>query len=249
MLRSEITFANGNRAAVVHVSSTATGSEILHALDIPFPRSVLVVSGGASGMSPDILPLVERLMVDGVAQVVAEDGIAVVDGGTQAGVMQAIGEGRARVGGTAPLIGVCPAARVAWPSGPTDASLRSLEPNHTHFVLAPGAHWGDETPFMFSLVATLCRHAASLAMLINGGSVARQEVLWNIRQQRTVIVVQGSGRLADMVADVWLDKIPPPDAEIATIIQSGRLILFDSRRGPEDLAILIRSGLARRSEV
>ena len=244
MLRSDISFANGNRAATVHAQTTATGSEILHALDIPSCQSVLVVSGGASGISPDILPLVERLLVDGVAQAVAEDGIAVVDGGTQAGVMQAIGEGRARVGGVAPLIGVCPAARVSWPGGPAGASLRLLEPNHTHFVLTPGEHWGDETPFMFSLVETLCRSAPSLAILINGGSVAQQEVLWNIRQQRTVIVVQGSGRLADLVADVWLNKIPPLDAEIATIIQSGRMILFDSCREPGDLALLIRSRLA-----
>lgn len=210
-------------------------------------------------MSSAEVTRLRRLLAEGVACVAAEEDITIIDGGTQAGVMQMIGEGRAAARDCAPLLGVCPAALVSWPGralsppvlstaegpkgGPAGDGLVPLEPNHTHFVLTPGNAWGDETEEMFALAAVLNDGVPSVAILANGGSIAQDEVLHNVCQGREIIVIRGSGRLADVIAAVVAGDVEPPDDEIAAIVQEGRITLFDIGDEPEALAALIRQKL------
>jgi hypothetical protein len=242
-----IRFPNGNRARVARVPSSADGAAIAAALDLPPPRAVLLVHGGALEMSITEMARLRRLVIDGVARVAAEEEITVIDGGTQAGVMQMMGEGRAAVSGNAPLIGVCPEALVSWPGGPTNNGRIPLEPNHTHFVLTDGDRWGAETATMFALAAALSVHAPSLAILANGGSVAQDELLFNVRQRREVIVIRGSGRLADVVAATIAGETGLFDSAVASIVREGRITLFDITDTPDALAALIRQRLFGRS--
>jgi hypothetical protein len=256
-----ITFPNGNQARAVyvpcgigyipqgvpceigHISQGAEGAVMAAALQLPPPRAVAMISGGASDMSPTEMARLRALLVEGVARVAAEESITLIDGGTQAGVMQMIGEGRAARGGDAPLIGVCPAALVTWPGGPADDARVPLEPNHTHFVLTDGDRWGAETETMFALAAALSKGIPSVAVLANGGSIARDEVLHHVRQGREIIVIRGSGRLADVIAAVVAGDMEPPDDEIAAIVREGRITLFDVTDKPEALAALVRQKL------
>jgi hypothetical protein len=239
---------NGKKAKAVHAPTGIEGAAIAAALELPTPRAVLMLSGGAADISPTEVCRLRDLLVEGVARIAAEEGIAVMDGGTQAGVMQMIGEGHAAARGTAPLIGVCPAALVTWPGGPTGEGRVPLEPNHTHFVLTDGDYWGAETDTMFALAAALSNGIPSIALLANGGSVARQEMLHNVRQGREIIVIRGSGRLADIIAAVVAGDMEPPDGEIAAIVRCGRITLFDITDGPEALAALIRQRLLKGGE-
>jgi len=234
-----IILSNDNHARAVLTPIGAAGATMAAALELPPPRAVLLLNGGASYMSSAKMTQLHDLL-QAVAHLVVEEGITVIDGGTRAGVMQIMGEGYASAGGRLPLIGVCPAALVSWPGGPADDHLTPLEPHHTHFVLTPGQRWGAETETMFALAAALSASAPSLAILVNGGSIARQEVLYNVRQKREIIVLQGSGRLADLIAAVVNGDMAPPDDEIATIVQDGRITVFDIARGPKALATLIR---------
>jgi len=240
-----IAFPNGNSARAIHAPAGADGPALATALRLPRPRAVLMLSGGASDMSPAEMARLRRLLAEGVARVAAEEGITVIDGGTQAGIMQMMGEGRAACGGNAPLIGVCPAALVTWPGGPTGTGLVPLEPNHTHFVLTEGVSWGDETETMFALLAALSEGVPSIALLANGGLIARDETLRNVRQGREVIVIRGSGRLADEIAAAAARDTKPADGddEIAAIVRDGRIALFDIGDGTEALAALIRRKL------
>ena len=248
---SQIAFPNKNQARAVHTSAGADGTAIATALGLPPPRAVLLLSGGASATPSARMGRLRRLLAEGVTRVAAEESITIIDGGTQAGVMRMIGEGRAAVRDCAPLIGVCPAALVSWPGralslpkgGLADDGLVPLEPNHTHFVLTPGDAWGDETDAMFALVAALSDGVPSVAILANGGSIARDEVLRNVRQGREIIVIRGSGRLADVIAAAVAGGVEPPDDEIAAIVREGRITLFDIGDEPEALAALIRRKL------
>jgi len=248
---SQIGFPNGNGARAVHAPAGADGTAIATALGLPPPRAVLLLSGGASDISFAEMARLRRLLAEGVARVAAEEGITVIDGGTQAGVMRMMGEGRANAGDCAPLIGVCPAALVSWPGralsppkgGPAGDGLVPLEPNHTHFVLTPSDAWGDETETMFALAAALSDGVPSVAILANGGSIARDEVLRNVRQGREIIVIRGSGRLADVIAAAVAGGVEPPDDEITAIVREGRITLFDIGDEPEALAALIRRKL------
>lgn len=248
-----IAFPNGNRALALRLEkatglaayapAAADGLAIAEALGLPPPRAFLLVHGGASAMPPAQMDRLRRL-AGGVARLVAEEVIAVIDGGTQAGVMQIVGEERARVEGTAPLIGVCPAALVSWPGGPASSNLVPLEPNHTHFVLTAGEHWGAETKTMFALAAALSSDGVpSVAILANGGPIAQDEVLQDIRQGREIIVIRGSGRLADSIAATIMGDNEPPGNEIAAIVREGHITLFDITDEPAALAALIRRKL------
>lgn len=237
-----IVFPNGNEARAVRSDAGANGTELAAALGLAKARAFLMISGGASNMSETGLERLRTLLADGVARVAAEEQIALIDGGTQVGVMQMVGEGRAASGGDAPLIGVCPATLVTWPGGPVGDDLVPLEPNHTHFVLTDGDSWGAETDTMFALAAHLSADAPSLAILANGGAVARDEVVRNVREGREIVVIAGSGRLADEVAAVA--KNPEgADDKLVALVRDGRIDLFEIDGRPESLAALVRSKL------
>ena len=261
-----IAFLNGNRALAVRAPAAADGLAIAKALRLLPSQAFLLIHGGASGIPSAKMDQLRNLLAEGVARLAAEEGIAIINGGTQAGVMRIIGEEHARAGSSAPLIGVCPATLVSWPGGPSGSDLVPLEPNHTHFVLTDGEHWGAETEAMFALAAALSRDGLpSLAILANGGPIAYDEVLQDIRQGREIIVIRGSGRLADAIAaavagDDERSRIravglhlaslrerssdnEPSDDELAAIVREGHITLFDITGEPAALATLIRRKL------
>ena len=79
---------------------------------------------------------------------------ALICGGTDIGVMSAIGKSRSRNSYQFPLIGIAPEGIVTWPEGPRNTSApflpgnerEQLESHHSHFILVPGSQFGDEFP-------------------------------------------------------------------------------------------------------
>lgn len=236
-------FPNNKQALAVYTSGQSDGQTLMRMLNLPPPRAVLLLHGGASDMEPVIIARVRHL-INEIAYVVAEENITVIDGGTRAGVMAMMGEAHAAAGARSPLIGVCPAGLIPLPGEPAGPGQTPLEPNHTHFVLTPGDRWGDETEMMFVLAAALSSQCPSVAILINGGVVSLQEMLYNVSQRREIIVFENSGRLADVIASARKGVITPPDEQIAAIAREGQFTLFDViYQEPMELATLIRQKL------
>ena len=128
--------------------------------------------------------------------------IAVGDGGTRAGIMEAAGRARRASGNAFSLIGVAPAGEIP-PRGKTP-----LDPNHSHIVAvddpsAP-AHdsWGSETVTMYWLFAKLSEGRPSVAIVANGGGITLKEVEANVRAGRHMILIEGSGRAADALGSL-----------------------------------------------
>src|SRR5215207_1178013 len=114
---------------IVPVRHGDIGLALCH-LGLRPPRPVLVVVGGAGGLGEaDVAPL-QSLFADGLAPLAERCGAAVIDGGTDAGVMSLIGQARAEIGGSFPLIGVAPTERVAIPGVPSSEGT-PLETHHT----------------------------------------------------------------------------------------------------------------------
>lgn len=240
-----ILFPNGNRARAVHTPTAIDGVAILDALDLPPARAVLLIHGGAKNMSLIAATRLRRLIAELVIQIAAKENIMVIDGGTQVGVAEIVGSGRAELAGGSPLIGVCPRALISWTDDPSAQGLTPLEPNHTHFILTDGNRWGDEIEAMFALAAALSKRLPAIALLVNGGDGARKEVLYNVHQEREIIVLAGSGRLADNIAAGMKGNVQPPDSGISYIIEKGRLTFFDIDDEPEALAALLYRKLFR----
>jgi hypothetical protein len=136
---------------------------------------------------------------------VAEQNAAVViDGGTDAGVMALMGQARAKLGGTFPLLGVAASGTIDLDltlGRSTESGYQApLEPHHSHFLLVPGDNWGDEALWISDVATALADPARCVTVLVNGGPIARDDVRHSLDAKRPVLVVAGTGRLADELA-------------------------------------------------
>ena len=238
------------------------------------PRTCISVFGGASGLHDLLVPNLRRVIGMGVVYTALATGGMILDGGTKAGVMDMIGSSVKnaftnclRIVGCSPE-GVCAptttkhgtscwshCGRAAWRAGVVNYPGKTpgennadLEPNHTHFVLVPSDDWGGETSTMFTLVEVLVRRIPVVAVLANGGQISKHEVVNAVRHGVAIVVIEGSGRLADQVARYvrhrdanpeWSpDTLAGDDPMLAEVLRDGRLHLFnvtESWQGMQEL--------------
>jgi len=185
--------------ASVHVERLADLESALLELGLAGGRPTIVVAGGAGGVAEPELDRLRPLFTQ-LALAAARLGAAVVDGGTDAGVMRLLGRARVEQGGSFPLVGVAARSLVVQPGTAVEGDRAPLEPNHSHVVLVPGERWGDETPWLVRVADCVAGGCPSLTLLVNGGDVALEEVAASVAAGRPVLVVAGSGRAADGVA-------------------------------------------------
>lgn len=234
------TFANGRRALTVRTNGQIDPAEIAAALKLPPCTRLLLISGGAGNMSGELFTRLRALFAE-VGRVIAHYQGTVIDGGTQSGVMQLMGEALAHAGSQVAHIGVLPAHADIGQAGLHAEDI--MEPHHPYFVLVEGYLWGDEVETMYALAGYLSANVPSVTLLVNGGAIALHEIEWNVRQNREVIVIAGSGRLADEIANAVQNPQANVRDRIATIVRNGRLTIFDIKSPPEELGRLLEQRL------
>ncbi len=257
--RKSIPLRSDHPAVAVFPSADSQAEEIAKALGIEETyKAVILVLGGAADLDKALIPRLTQLFGRGIARAAAETRAVILDGGTRAGVMALIGKGVAGRGYQNALIGVAPASKVSYPGGPEPSGqLVPLEPNHTHFVLVEGAEWGSETATLFSLAGALMvrpvvttrgrrkpkpasEKVPGLAILAGGGTVSREEALRAVRLQLPLIVVEGSGGLADEIAAAWKQRETLPDDPVmAEILADGEIHLHSLSNSVQGIERLI----------
>jgi hypothetical protein len=175
-------------------------------LDLPRGRAVLVVVGGADGVESAELQVIDDVLRRVAVPAVRSVGAAVVDGGTDSGVMRSLGLAVAAADHPAPLVGVTVAALVRSPGVPGQGT--ALEAHHTHVLLVDGEDWGDESAALAEVAALLADGAPTATLLVNGGEISRSDVQHSLRLGRPVVAVARTGRLADELAAA------PPDGVV-----------------------------------
>ena len=187
--------------AVVDVADSAALPEVLAANGITTDRPVPVCVGGAGGMSDDDGAAIEGLLHNLIAPAVDRWRAAVVDGGTDSGVMRMMGQARRAGGCEFPLIGVA-AAGTLRERGVVDSTgdRAEVEPHHTLVLRVPGDQWGDETPWLSAVAGLIAGKQPSVTVLINGGRIALSDAQMSLDAGRPLVVVAGSGRGADEIA-------------------------------------------------
>lgn len=124
-----------------------------------------------------------------------------------------------------------------------------LEPHHSNFFLTPTSEWGGETTTMFTVACVLRRRLPTVAVLANGGFISQQEIRTCVQLGIPVIVIEGSGRLADKIAQAvtdrstaepgaWDPERDVPDAGVREIIE-GDITLFSVASPPSALQDVI----------
>ena len=231
------TFPNGQTASILDASDKLGYSDSLVALGLKSPAPSMVIIGGASKMSPESKSRVVKLFTEVLAPIAQLYDITVFDGGTDAGVIHMMGQARQHIGGSFNLVGVAPKAKVDLPgysinldTDAEDEELIHLEEHHTHFALIPGANWGKESPWLAHCASLLANDYPSITVLINGGKISLSDLLLNLKVGRQIIVIAGSGRLADDIANTITKTATSEDPLIQNLAKTyypSQLSIFD----------------------
>jgi TRPM family ion channel/conflict system pore-forming effector with SLATT domain/uncharacterized protein DUF4231 len=237
----EIVFPNNNGAKLVAALRGVPMASLIEALGISPPKNLILLIGGADKLDEKLTSRLTQLFSRGIARAAADAEALIIDGGTEAGVMQIMGQSIVDRGRKSSLLGVAPAGKVTYPGGPSLASDDSapLDPNHSHFVLVDGNEWGSETETLFELAAAF--NVPVLAILVNGGAIAKDELLQSVRRNWPVIVIEGSGRLADEVAELKRQPSQIEDPALAEIVEEGDLRIFPITGALEDFERMLFS--------
>jgi len=238
----KIVFENNREAIAVLPAANSSAEEVAAALAIAQPQTLLLIIGGADDLEAKVRDRLIQLFGRGVARAAVEMNSLIIDGGTESGVMKMVGQGVADRGFKSTLIGVAPLGQVKFP-GSEGAGTNALDPNHSHFVLVEGKEFGDETGMIFKLADWFRSNAKSPAvvLLAGGGDITRREALQAVRQNLPLIVVEGSGGVADEIATAWKARPDLPDDPVmAEIIADGNIELHpltNSVKGAERLIV------------
>lgn len=237
----EYTFSNGQLAKILTVADDTGYEKALSSMGLYSPTPTLLVIGGASNMATESQAKLLQFFNGPLATLSETLGITVLDGGTDAGVIHMMGQARHHIGGQFNLIGVAPLQRIIFPgessphtvdhSGKSPSQIKEeedydrlcppveLEPHHTHFFLVSGYLWGSESRWLAQFSSVLAGRFPSVTLLINGGQVSVKDLKLNLELGRQVIVVAGSGRLADIIANTITRTNVSNDATIQNLVE------------------------------
>lgn len=186
-------------------------------------RPSIVLVGGAGGMSKEDIEKVQEFFEKNLLPFAYEKKAAILDGGTDSGVMAAMGRALTACSVDLPLVGV-----VARGIEKIDAML---EPHHSHFMFCPGSQWGDESQWIAAAASALSNAQPTVAILINGGQITWDDARNNIQCGRPVIVAEGSGRTADVIAETSSGIVSEPKA--LSLIRTGKIHVANFFNQPE----------------
>lgn len=239
----QVTFENGTTAKGIYLSEATDILTAIQHLGLQAGCPTLVVVGGASGLAPEDLQKLRSLFKEVLCPFATAFNFAVIDGGTDAGVMQLMGESREATGGAFPLIGVVVEKKAVLPNRPSPADdAADLEPRHTHFLLVPGSEWGEESEWIAQVATILSNGKPSMTLLINGGAIAlHQDIPNSVEQVRPVLVIGGSGRSADRLANAVTGQTSDP--EVQSLVDSGLIHTVDLSVGKELLKAALQQVL------
>jgi len=222
-MKSESINLNGQSKLAVHPASLDELKEVWRLLGFPHERPSIVIVGGAGGMDAEAIARVRSFFEKHLVPFVQKKNAAIIDGGTDSGVMASIGHARKLTGSSFPLVGVL--------ARDVDQIRTMLEPHHTHFIFTPGNNWGDEVEWIAASASALSGSQPSAAILINGGQIAWNDASLNIQYGRQVLIAEGTGRTADVIATTSTGKLF--DKQALTLLRTGKVQVANFFTEPE----------------
>ena len=201
----------------------------VRARSLGLPRGRPVIALFSSGepltteLGAEVLPLLRRV-------VTGRDAVFIT-AGADVGVVHLLGVALEAVEGKLPsFVAVAPSGRVVTGEDKPADGEQSLNPHHDAAVLVPGKNWGDETPALFRTVdAVTGKRGRVTALLIGGDAIARAQVTAHLSGDRPLVVVAGTGGLADEIARGTLSE----DDDLAVLVRSGTVSAVHLDEGPE----------------
>lgn len=251
-------FSQTRQARAAILKAEDDPDDVAQALGLRPSRPVLVLIGGAGNLDEVTASRLQRLFQEAIAPLAESLNLLVIDGGTDAGIIRLIGQARQAVNGQFDLLGIAPIGKVQLPHASWKGSRESalnpdwaqgheLEKNHTHFILVPGQNWGAESAWLARFAELLSGTAPSAVVLINGGSISFVDLQESLKLGHPAVVVAGSGRLANKIADAiyYPDAVHGP--EVAQLVHKVRdqIVLYDLLRPLDEFTALLQQVMAQ----
>jgi hypothetical protein len=225
MMRTEKIFFPIQQALCVFPNARSSLAQAISELQLNADYPVIVLIGGDIDEQQ---AAVTRRAIQNISKIAEDMNAVVVCGGTNMGIMAEIGQIRWQSGYRFPLVGVTLEELVTWPGGPRSIKFLwwgkqrwQLAPYYSHFILVPGSQFGDESPWIVDAATLLSKGNRSVTILINGGEVSRKDIELSLDNNRPVIVISRTGRLADELAgqssrDKLISIVPGNDEQKIT---------------------------------
>jgi hypothetical protein len=244
-----VRFSEDKYSPALRIPPDGDPQHIIDTFGLSTPRPVIFITGGASKMSDEDIQRTRDLVENGIARFAQEHRITVVDGGTEAGVMEMIGDARQKNDFNFPLVGVSPEGLVEYPGRPaTHKDAAMLDAGHSHFVLVESDEWGGESEMIVNLTRAIAdRQQPMMGILINGGRIAEHDVYLATAKgdnRIPMLIVDGSGRTADTVASAFKTR-RTDSAIIKAIIRGGDIRLAALSEGVPALRKQLRQHFER----
>lgn len=242
-----IPFDNGNRAKAVRVATDTDPLQIMQVLNFTHTQPSIFISGGAGMMSDEDKRMVKRILAE-VAAFAEEHHAVILDGGTESGIMQMVGDAKRDFNYKFPLLGISPLGKISYPGFKNPNEEAFLEDSHSHFVLVDADSWGDESRMIVQLTHAIGGRGEkpSVGILINGGKIAMHEVyLASTKDLKLgMIVLEGSGRAADEISTAFRTG-KTNQRILQAILAGGDIQLVSTVEGPSAMRAKLTSRFKR----
>lgn len=218
---------------MIFVRQDTRGEEIVSQLDIqPNSRPIIFLIAGAKYAAEENKTAMENATAQIAAAAVRLNAI-VIDGGTNAGPMGLLNDALAAQNFSGDYIGFLPAFSS---NTPEDIDRSQLGNSHTHFVLVEGDRFGDEREPIFETIRFLGREGRAACVVVNGGLLAKEEVFNSVKFNLPLVVMLGSGRLADELARPDQAGKILTAKDVADLREIGRFTVVDGVHEPGKIA-------------
>jgi hypothetical protein len=204
MRTKNIYFPNKQQAICVFPNERLELTQAITELRLEGSYLVIVLIGGEIDKQQ---ASATRQAVQTISRIAEDLHALIICGGTDMGVMAEIGHMRWENHYKFPLVGITPEELVSWPDGPRSTKFLwwgkqrwQLESHYSHFILVPGSQFGDESTWIVDTATLLSKDHRAVTILINGGEVSRKDIELSLANNRQVIALSGTGRLADELA-------------------------------------------------
>ncbi|MEJ2857745.1 MULTISPECIES: hypothetical protein [unclassified Saccharothrix] len=211
------------------------------ALGLPRGRPAVLLLGPSGDLDTDLaaslLPVLRAVLVAAVQR-----DAAVITAGADAGVAHLTGLAAEALEGRWPrLVGVAPSGRVAVEDAEPGPGEQRLNANHDTVVLVPGSRWGEEVPALGRVVDAVSGRRPALAVLVGGDDTARPTLVEHLGRDRPLLVLAGTGGLADDIARGALG-----DDDLAVLARGGQVAVVHLDEGPDRIVAVLHRVLGSR---
>ncbi|MEU4806039.1 hypothetical protein [Actinosynnema sp. NPDC023587] len=210
------------------------------ALGLSRARPVLAVLGPVDAPTAELAAAVLPVLRAVLTAAAHRDAI-VLTAGADTGITHLVGLAAEAVPGRRPrLVGVAPSGKVAVDAEPAGSEVR-LNGNHDTAVLVPGSRWGEEVPALLRTVEAVAgTRRPALAFLVGGEDAARAALVDHLGRDRPLLVLAGTGGLADAIADGRVG------GDLEVLVRSGRVAVVHLAEGPDRVVAVLHRVFAGR---